>query len=241
MSEFRVASVIERTFSVILQNLVPFVILSLIVYIPLVVLALMQPGEADPQVVGVVAAVDSVLQLFLPLLMMAAVTYGTVQSLRGMRAGVGDCLSYGLSRILPVLGVAVLMWLALAVGMLLLVLPFFFVLTLLFVAIPVSVVERPGVLGSLQRSAALTKGYRLKIFGLVLVMTLLLFVIMVPTAFGMALLTAGVGSASVGVALGVLVSAVISLIPAVMAAVVYHDLRLAKEGIDTEQLAAVFA
>ncbi len=241
MSEFRVASVIERTFSVIFQNLVPFVILSLIVYIPLVVLALMQPGEADPQVVGVVAAVDSVLQLFLPLLMMAAVTYGTVQSLRGMRAGVGDCLSYGLSRILPVLGVAVLMWLALAVGMLLLVLPFFFVLTLLFVAIPVSVVERPGVLGSLQRSAALTKGYRLKIFGLVLVMTLLLFVIMVPTAFGMALLTAGVGSASVGVALGVLVSAVISLIPAVMAAVVYHDLRLAKEGIDTEQLAAVFA
>jgi hypothetical protein len=122
-----------------------------------------------------------------------------------------------------------------------------------FVATPACVVERMGPLRSMGRSRALTKGHRWKIFGLFLVM-------LIPAMIVAGIITAVMATLGIGVNLqiGVFFSLsrtlnsvagqVVSLIwtavwtafYAILVAVAYHDLRVAKEGVDTEQITAVF-
>jgi len=59
-----------------------------------------------------------------------------------------------------VIGVALLEMLAIVGGFLLLVVPGIIVSLMLMVAVPVAIIERPGVMASLKRSAALTKGIK---------------------------------------------------------------------------------
>lgn len=121
-------------------------------------------------------------------------------------------------------------------GFILFIVPGLILLTMWFVATPACVVEQLGPFKSMGRSAALTGGHRWKIFGLML----LLFVIN------------GVGSGMIGGILAVVGGPTLVLIGsliwsgiwgacyAVAAVVTYHDLRVAKEGIDIEQIASVF-
>jgi hypothetical protein len=108
--------------------------------------------------------------------------------------------------------------------------------TMWFVAVAACVVERRGAFGSIGRSRELTKGHRWKIFGLVL----LLFIVssMVSVLVGLILRPAG---SMIVTFLGNLVwSAISGAYFATTVAVSYHDLRVAKEGIDIEQIASVF-
>ncbi len=47
---------------------------------------------------------------------------------------------------------------------------------MLYVAVPVCVIEKQGVIASLSRSRALTKGYRWQIFGLFLLVMVIGFI-----------------------------------------------------------------
>ena len=91
----------------------------------------------------------------------------------------------------------------------------------------------------------LTKGYRWRIFLILLV----LFVILIVMSLLIGVVTAGMmfgGSGEMNTTFtGVLVmqwilSAFISAFMAVLSAVSYHDLRVAKEGVDTDRIASVF-
>jgi len=103
------------------------------------------------------------------------------------------------------------------------------------VAVPACVVERLGPFRSLGRSRALTKGYRWRIFGIWLVLALV-------SGIGSNIL--GLILAPAGTAITVLVSMVwqasMTAYQAISAAVIYHDLRVAKEGVDIEHIASVF-
>jgi uncharacterized membrane protein len=107
---------------------------------------------------------------------------------------------------------------------------------MLWVAVPVTVIERPGVFASLSRSAVLTKGYRWRIFGAYLLITLLVAIL-----FGV---IAVVVAPLVGVSATILVewlgSAASSAVGAVLSAVGYFRLRSIKEGVDIEDVAKVF-
>ena len=48
--------------------------------------------------------------------------------------------------------------------------PGLIIYTVLWLVVPVAVVERPGIVASLRRSSMLTKGYRWQIFGMVLIL-----------------------------------------------------------------------
>jgi hypothetical protein len=97
------------------------------------------------------------------------------------------------------------------------------------------VVEQTGPWKSLSRSAALTKGNRWKVFGM-------LALLIIISLIGGALI--GVLELAVGATLGLLayliLSAVIGAYGAILGVVTYHDLRVAKEGVDTDQIAAMF-
>jgi hypothetical protein len=117
----------------------------------------------------------------------------------------------------------------------LLIIPGLILLTMWFVAIPACVVEQTGPWKSLRRSAALTKGNRWKVFGIML----LLFIVTVVAGALMGALTVAAGT-TIGLLANLLWSALIGAFSAILGVVTYHDLRVAKEGVDTDQIAAVF-
>src|SRR5262249_9793848 len=105
-----------------------------------------------------------------------------------------------------------------------------------YVATPVCVVEQKGPLASLGRSSQLTKGHRWKIFGMIVL--LYLGAIIIGLVVGALL---GLTHSPILVTLGTLVwTGAWGALYAIFGVVTYHDLRVAKEGVDTDQIAAVF-
>ena len=89
------------------------------------------------------------------------------------------------------------------------------------------------------RSAQLTKGHRWRIFGLELLLVGLLVIASILIGLlNWALST--IGGPLLGAISGLLWNTVWVAYYAVMVAVAYYDLRVCKEGIDIEQIAAVF-
>jgi hypothetical protein len=143
--------------------------------------------------------------------------------------------------------------LLMTLAFLLLFIPLLVLFLMWFVATPACVLEWLGPFRSMGRSRALTKGHRWKIFGLILVM-------LIPALIVAGLITAVMAKLGISVNLRIgvffdlnstpntVAAQVVSLIwtamwttfYAILVLVTYHDLRVAKEGVDTEQIAAVF-
>jgi uncharacterized membrane protein len=105
-----------------------------------------------------------------------------------------------------------------------------------FVSTPACVVEQLGPLASMARSSELTKGHRWKIFGMLLLV--LIGAAIIGGVIGAAL---GLTGSSTLVTLGTLVwTGIWGALYAIFVVVTYHDLRVAKEGTDVHQIAAVF-
>ncbi len=188
----------------------------------------------------------------------AAITYGTVQDLRDRKAGIGECLSHGLAVVGPVVGVGVLMALIIGVagivvyeilqfihpviGALAAVVLAIVGFIVFWVAVPVAVIERPGVIASLTRSITLTAGYRWQILGIYL----LLIVIAIAFVIVLTVVTAIIGfiSGTLGSIAEFILNFGFSLVAtayvAALAAVGYYSLRVTKEGADIHDIAKVF-
>jgi hypothetical protein len=119
------------------------------------------------------------------------------------------------------------------------------------VASPAAVMERTGVFGALDRSRVLTRNHRGAILGLsVLYFVILLTVQAVahPIVFGAfgAMAFRAAPTTNVQAMLGVqtivtlLVQTLTAMISAAGVASIYYELRLIKDGVGAEQLAAVF-
>ena len=234
--KFSTGSVLSRSLSVLFRNLISFFVIGLIVYIPLFVIGIiLTSGVTSEDGAMKSALVIALLAMLLSFVVAGAVAYGVFQDLRGKRAGIGDCLSVGFSRMFPVIGVALLAGLATVAGLILLIVPGFIVLCMLYVAVPVAVVEKPGVMAALSRSADLTKGSRWSIFAIVLVISV------ASNIVGRIMNGAMESSDAVLIViLGVVVNLIFNLWSSVAQAVSYHDLRKEKEGIGIEDLVKVF-
>lgn len=128
----------------------------------------MGPGAMPMAQVGVGDLVDAVLQILLSALFVGAIALLVVDAARGRPAGAPEVLRRALGTALPVAAISVVIGVAVALGLVLLIVPGLWIFAVLSVAIPVAAVEGAG-LGALGRSAALTKGYRWPIVGFGLV------------------------------------------------------------------------
>jgi hypothetical protein len=249
---FSIGGCLKRALSTFFANFISFNLLGLIVILPgiLLVVALFGTvfasffltGSADATppdfsalhfgLFGVVWVLMVSLQYFLT----AVIVYGALRHLRGNKAGFFDCLMHGLRRILPIIAIAIVTTVLVTIGMMLLVVPGIIIALMICLAIPVLMVENPGALKSLSRSRELTKGYRWHILGVLLLAFVITTIInvVVPIPFDLVLPQE----------LSMVVTGVLQLFTtvflAVVLAVMYHDLRVAKEGVSTAQLAAVF-
>jgi membrane-anchored glycerophosphoryl diester phosphodiesterase (GDPDase) len=112
----------------------------------------------------------------------------------------------------------------------------------LWVTVPAIAVEQPGVLAALRRSWTLTRGHTWRLFGVLLVMWLgtLAMSMVAGIVIGVLSVFGGVTGILVGQGLNLLISIIANALFAVAAAVVYVELRRAKEGFGLEDIAAVF-
>jgi hypothetical protein len=244
---FRVGRVLSKSLTILTGNFPKYLLFGAVIALPNLVSAFkgnntatsQQPVSPDQAftiavVVGVIAFVLIWLVVFS--VAQSAMIYGAFQDVRGRPFDIGASVRRGLGRFLPVIGAAICAVVLIGIGFALLVVPGFILLTMFFVIIPVCVVEGLGPLKSLGRSSQLTKGYRWRIFALYLIPGLIIGV-------GSGVL-AEVGSLIAGAAgyaiLGFLGSAVGGAYQAIVNIMTYHDLRSVKEGLDIEQLAAVF-
>jgi len=228
--EFRVGGVINRTWSVLSKSFPTFFAVTAVASLPDLVLG--NPGQNRTLLIA--GAVVSAVMLSLS---QAMVVYGAFQQMSGKPVSLLESLRVGWHRSPAVIGLAICSSVLMALGFALLIIPGLIVATMLFVATPVCVVERLGPFDSMERSAQLTKGHRGKIFGLLVLLAVPAVIVaavidtMVEIA-GANELLAAIGhvawDATWGAAYAVLVIAI------------YHDLRVAKEGVDTAQIAAVF-
>jgi hypothetical protein len=248
---FLVGNVLTRGFSILFRHLFAFSVISLIVFVPYIVLVVLtlprMLRHEDPWL----SFTLNLLQLILTYLVTAAIAYGTYQDIKGGRWTIADCLNQGLARLFPVLGVAILSAIAILIGLVALVVPGFILLTILWVAVPVAVVERPGVFASLSRSAELTQSNRWRVFGIIMILIAinlgagfligLISVMVALIAGGSGGVQGAVSSAlPIIAALSIIATVLTTAMNAVMTAVGYHDLRVAKEGIGVDDIVRVF-
>jgi hypothetical protein len=238
-SDFRAGRVFNRTWSVLSRNLLPFCFVTAIASLPNVLIVGTQttgdPRRASGDYAGwfflaVLAA------MVLSALSEAVVLYGAFEDMRGRPVNLLESVRIGLRRFFPVLGVAIGVPILTGLAAFMLVVPAFIVLSMLFVAMPACVVERLGPLKSMGRSAQLTKGHRWGIFGLWIVTTVAGGIVQSALEG----LSNYVGGAPLRLVVLLAWGALVGAFYAILVVVAYHDLRVAKEGVDTSQIAAVF-
>ncbi|WP_420346676.1 hypothetical protein [Pelagibius sp.] len=238
-----IGAVVKRSFAIFFANLVPFGILALILHLPGLLYNLATIDEAMGGLEPTFSTgqiIVSLLSLVLGYLLIGALVYGTVAQLRGQPAGMGLIISKGLSMVLPVIVIAIAVSIITAIGFVLFIVPGVFLVVVYAVVVPAYVVERPGIVGAFKRSWELTKGNRWRVLGILVIFVVILLVVgaLVGGVAGVTIAFGGGFSllALVNYVVGALSAAVMS----VGAAVLYHDLRIAKEGVSTDQIAAVF-
>lgn len=102
-------------------------------------------------------------------LLIAITLHAVVNDLRGQRVKVGIVIARGLTAFLPCLLTGLVVVFGFALGLVLLVIPGVIWILGQIAAIPVCVIEGAGLKASLRRSWALTRGHRLPILGLLVV------------------------------------------------------------------------
>jgi len=238
VAEFRIGRVISLGFAILFRNIVPFGLISaLVMSPPFLYTVAVDPwvllgDDQPPGAEFLMRVIEGVLGSFLA----AAVVYGTAQDLRGRRAGTVACISRGLAVMFPVLGVAFVTGLLIGLATLAFIIPGLVVATMLWVSIPAAVIERNG-LSALSRSSELTRGYRWKVFAIIVLLYVILAALIFGSGVAMVLFEENIMLQN-AVLMGVV--AIYYALSAVMSTVGYHELRLIKEGANVDEVAAVF-
>jgi hypothetical protein len=258
-SKLEIGRVISQTFGVIGRNFVVFFVLSLVLSgIPTAIIGYVQagmmgdaattgtlsPGLIYSSIVGGLAAIitASILQ--------GALVYGTVQDLNGARPNVGECLTTGLRAFLPLFVVSLLFGLAIGFGMILLIVPGIMIACAWCVAVPALVADRTTIGGAFRRAAELTRGNRWRIFGLFLAILGILLVLglvvgLVSAAVIVPFVLAGAAPETLAahpamILVNAVSTALSSLLGSAGIAVLYVELRKAREGVGPEWLSRIF-
>ncbi|MCT2399279.1 hypothetical protein [Novosphingobium mangrovi (ex Huang et al. 2023)] len=120
--------------------------------------------------------------------------HGLLESSSGKPTSLADCVSEGLAKLVPMIGLTLLWYLGVVIGWIALIVPGLILMTMWSVAMPALVGENLGVFASFGRSRELTRGSRMMIFVTLLVVLVVVYVV----AFGV--LGAVLGGSMMGMA-----------------------------------------
>ena len=233
--DLRVGNILSRAFEVCGANFVLFGAVMLVVSLPNLIFTLQTPVFEAPWATGIYFVLGIVLGLFLNTIGEAVILFGAFQYLSGQPVVPAQALQRSLARFLPILGFAILYVVALFFGFILLVIPGIILFIMWTVALPACVVEGLGPVACMRRSTELTRGYRWKIFWIFILLTIISAIV-----GGIVETIAGQGGVVAKALISLLWSAVWSTYWNCVLVMIYHDLRVVKEGVDTAQIASIF-
>ena len=248
--QFTAGSVLKRSIRVLWDDLLPFGALALLVYSPFLALGILIGNGSNEVVIErlpgggfevhppfpALLVLRGVLAFVATRLVTASVAFGVSRILRGESLAFWAALTKGFRALGSLICVGGLIALGTTLGFFALGIPGIVLTCMWYVAEPAFVLEKRGILGALSRSAALTRGHRMSMLALWLVP------IFVLGALEVSLLTVDVrlGPSSGSFHVGMTIGPVIGLWRGICSAVAYHDLRVLKDGLDTEELAKIF-
>lgn len=237
------SEIVDAAFQILRAHYGQFVTCSAIAYAPLLLLRLLVVGDpmrflgVDPTTIGS-EAVWSLGAAFLGgwltfSLMGAVIQVCASQAYLGDEVDVGQAVRRALPRVPQVLVAALLRFVLMTVGFLLMIFPVLWVVALLFAVTPLIVLERRGILASMARSASLSKGRKwhiLNTLGLVAIIYYLL-------VLGFSLVAALFGNFVISTIMSAAVTVLVYPVVAITETVLYYDARIQSEGLDIELMA----
>jgi branched-subunit amino acid transport protein len=121
-----VGQVLGQTFTVYFRNFIPFALLTAIVMAPLFIAqSAMQASASAGNLAAVLpsAIITMIGAIVCPYIATSAITYGVFQQMRRQDTSIVDCLRLGLSSLVPVLGLAIVQGVVVAVGLMACLIP----------------------------------------------------------------------------------------------------------------------
>jgi len=233
-----IGSALTSAGSILFSHFVPFVATALIAAFPNVLFWFLVRNAPTRGLLTTTGIASMVVNTAIVVFVIQTLVYGTVQALRGRKVSIGDCLVQGLKRLPVGIAVGFVAYIGILLATMLLIVPGVILLTMWAIALPANTVERTGVLESLSRSRELTRGRRWRVFGAILIPIL----ISVATSW----LLIGIFGGLRGISsptfqlVSWVVHAVEQAFSVCVFATLYYYLRREKEGVDIEQVAAVF-
>jgi hypothetical protein len=240
------------------KNLPVFLLMAVIVFSPLIIYGAVldypdvTSGHAsyDDKMAALMQTLKftgglMVATLILQPILSAAVIYATVEDLSGRPPSFSRCLGIGLRRLLPSLAVSLVAGLLIMVGILGVIIGAIFMVCATYVAVPASVIERPGIWGAVKRSFELTKGFRwwillllIAVGGIVGITSGILEVVLVDKNPETQVIAAHSWTAYKW--LHIIGQIIQAMIGATRSATAYVSMRNAKDGVGVGELAKVF-
>jgi hypothetical protein len=217
------AGVISEAFDLYKRHFGHLFVTAFVVYLVIAVLSLLLV-EIGGILGAVLAAIISIVGLFL----VQAALVEAVADIRDGRAdmSVGQTLTRGMSHLGPVAGASILAGIAIGIGLVLLIVPGLFLMTIWALIVPVIVLEGSGALGSFGRSQGLVKGYGMSVFG-VMVLT---FLVLMGVGIVLGLVLAALPETASTFISNLLSGSLTGPFSALVATLLYFRLKSAKEG-----------
>ncbi|PID81084.1 hypothetical protein CSB20_04185 [bacterium DOLZORAL124_64_63] len=249
-SAFTVGRIFSKSFQIFSRNAVFMFCASLLVTIPgfIITSYLSSFFYVVNSFWGILlsALASMLIGVFTQVVSQAVVIYGVFQSLTGRPPAFLPSLKVALRRFLPVLIVSFAVTFLILLGCLLLVIPGLIVQLMLWVAVPVIMVEKGSLGHALQRSMTLTRGYRWRIFFLTALLGVLGMVVgqvrnvIVGGIFSIGTWQSVWAGFLTNMTLYVCLTGMVHVLASVVVTVGYYTLRHEVEMVSLEDLAAVF-
>ncbi len=172
-----------------------------------------------------------------------ATTYAISERYLGNEVTIGEAMRRGLSHFWPLSIAQITATIRVMFGFLLLIVPGILWMLSYALIVPVILIEGQRALPSLRRSRDLVKGYRGKVFCILLFVNLLQVILTAGVGMigGMLFDGESAGGAILSSALNNLSSIVITPLGIIAAILLYYDMRIRKEGFDLEMLSRAIA
>ena len=227
--EFRIGRVFSRTLTLLSRNFPIYFAVAAVAALPSLFVETNEGSYSAP-LLAVLA------MLVLSPLSQAIMLHIAFQDMSGRRISLSEALRAALGRWLPLIGLSICVGVGVMCGLILLIVPGIVLMVMWYVANPACIVERLGVFASMGRSSELTKGHRWQIFGMWILIAIASGVMsaVVKGVLGLS------GSSGLVISGTLAWTALATAFGVVFTIATYHDLRVAKEGVDTRQIVAVF-
>src|SRR6476661_3501256 len=232
--------IVDAAFQILRSHYGQLVVCSAIAYVPMLLLRLFVIGDATRFLGGDPTRMSAgMLTTWIWTMVGSLVTYSLMSAVLVVltsQAYLGDTVDVGMAvrrvvpRIVPVLVASFLRSLLVIVGIILLIVPMFWVAARYFAVIPAIVLEDAGTFASFSRSAELSRGRKWHILGTLVLVTIIYYLLMM----GVSMLGALPGNFVVETLVSSVGTILIYPVVAIAEALLYYDTRIRSEGLDIE-------